>query len=116
MINIPHTQLAFDIVVLGGGAAGALAAIQAKQLGASVAFVTKESALVGGATIMAGGGTCTTMSSEDSGETYYNDILKSGQWINDRRLVHLVADNATQALYNLENCNFLLDRNDLKFN
>lgn len=115
-MNIPHTQLAFDIVVLGGGAAGALAAIQAKQLGASVAFVTKESALVGGATIMAGGGTCTTMSSEDSGETYYNDILKSGQWINDRRLVHLVADNATQALYNLENCNFLLDRNDLKFN
>jgi len=115
-MHIPYTKHSFDVVVLGGGAAGALAAIQAKQLGASVAFVTKESALVGGATIMAGGGTCTTMSSEDSGETYFNDILRAGQQINDKRLVHLVADNATQALYDLENCDFLLDRNDLKYN
>lgn len=114
MERIPFTRHKFDIVVLGGGAAGALAAIQAKKQGASVAFVTKESALVGGATIMAGGGTSVVMSGGDSSETFYNDILKSGQYINDRRLVRLVADRSLQALYDLENCDFLLDRSDLK--
>ena len=56
------------------------------------------------------------MNPGDSGETFFNDILKSGQYINDRRLVRLVADHSMQALYSLENCDFLLDRNDLKHN
>lgn len=113
-MKIPYKKLTFDIVVLGGGAAGALAAINAKKFGANVAFVTKESALVGGATIMAGGGTSVTLSPEDSGATFFGDICKSGQNINDPNLVHLVADNCMQALYNVENCDFLLDRDDLQ--
>lgn len=114
IMKISCKKETFDIVVLGGGAAGALAAIKSRKLGAKVAFVTKESALVGGATIMAGGGTSVTLSQEDSGDVFYNDILRSGQQINDKELVRLVADNCMQALYNIENCDFLLDRNDLK--
>ena len=106
MAEIPHSEYSFDIIVIGGGAAGALAAIKARRAGVSVAFITKESALVGGATVMAGGGTSVVMSEEDSGETFYNDILKAGQYINNRRLAHLVADKSMQALYALENCDF----------
>lgn len=116
MTSIKYSQYSYDIAVIGGGAAGALAAIKAKLGGASVAFITKESALVGGATIMAGGGTSVVMNLEDSGETFYEDILKSGQYINNRNLVRLVTKNSIQALYNLENCDFLLDRNDLSRN
>lgn len=106
----------FDIVVIGGGASGALAAISAKRSGAKVAFITKESALVGGATVMAGGGTSVTMSESDSGAVFFDDIMKSGQQINNPKLVHLVADNCLNSLYNLENCDFLLDRKDLEKN
>ncbi|MBO4861963.1 MAG: FAD-binding protein [Firmicutes bacterium] len=113
-MKIPYEKLTFDVVVLGGGAAGSLAAIRAKKLGADVAFVTKESALVGGATIMAGGGTSLTQSPGDNGDVFFKDIMKSGQQINDQGLVHLVADNCMNAFYDLENCDLLLDRDNLK--
>lgn len=116
MSNVSHKMVSFDVVVIGGGAAGALAAIKAKQAGARVALITKESALVGGATIMAGGGTSVVMTREDSPEAFYDDILRSGQYINNRKLVRMVASHSMQALYALENCDFLLDRNDLKHN
>ena len=111
-----YSKHVFDVVVIGGGAAGALAAIQAKHSGVTVAFLTKESALVGGATVMAGGGTSVVLTKEDSSETFYNDILKSGQYINNRKLVRMVAEHAKTALYDLENCDFLLDRKDLARN
>ena len=108
-----YTKHSFDVVVIGGGAAGALAAISAKRAGASVAFVTKESALVGGATVMAGGGTSAPVIPDDSGQVLYNDMMKAGQYINNPRVVSVVADNSMNALYNLENCDFLLDRKSL---
>ncbi len=45
----------FDVVVVGSGAAGFLAAIRASDLGASVAMIEKE-ALYGGSSAMSGGG------------------------------------------------------------
>jgi succinate dehydrogenase/fumarate reductase flavoprotein subunit len=110
------TQHTYDVVIIGGGAAGALAAIEAKKANVSVAFITKETALVGGATIMAAGGTSVCMSEGDNSDIFVNDIKKSGQQINNTKLAHLVADNSMEALYNLENGYFLLDRKDLKRN
>lgn len=111
-----YSKHTFDVVVIGGGAAGALAAINAKQSGMTVAFLTKESALVGGATVMAGGGTSVVLSEADSSETFYDDILKSGQYINNRKLVRMVAEHSKTALYELESCDFLLDRKDMRRN
>jgi succinate dehydrogenase/fumarate reductase flavoprotein subunit len=114
MMEADYIKKKVDIVVIGGGASGALAAITAKRSGASVAFITKESQLVGGATVMAGGGTSLPLSPGDNGSVFFGDIMKSGQYLNNPKLVHLVADNAMEAFYNLENCDFLLDRKDLK--
>jgi len=116
MEKMSYTTHSYDIVVIGGGAAGALAAIKAKQDGMTVAFITKESALVGGATIMAGAGTSVMKEYEDSSDAFLNDIMESGQHINNPKLVRIITDNCTNGLFNLESCDFLLDRSDLKHN
>lgn len=107
------TQHTYDVVIIGGGAAGALAAIEARKADASVAFITKETALVGGATIMAAGGTSVCMSEGDNCDIFVSDIKRSGQQINNTKLAHLVAENSAEALFNLEHGDFLLDRKDL---
>ena len=57
-----------DVLIVGGGGSAALAALEVKKTGLTVGLVTKESALVGGATIMAAGGTCGVFSPGDTPE------------------------------------------------
>ena len=116
MEKMVFTRQTYDIVVIGGGAAGALAAIRARQFGMTVALITKESALVGGATIMAGAGTSVMKETDDSSDIFFNDIIESGQNINNKKLVRIIADNCTKGLFDLENCDFLLDRSDFMHN
>jgi len=104
-----------DVVIVGGGGAAALAAISARQAGATVAFVTKESSLVGGATIMAAGGTSATFSPGDSLEIFFNDIMKAGGKLNNPKLARIVAERSAEAVLDLENYDFLLDRKDANF-
>jgi len=72
---ITFTKHVADIVMVGGGGAAALAAVAARQAGATVAWVTKESSSVSGATIMSAGGTSVTLSPGDSSEAFFNDQL-----------------------------------------
>ncbi len=99
-----------DVVIVGGGAAAALAAAAAGRAGATVAMITKESSLVGGATIMAAGGTSATLTAGDNAHIFLADILKAGGNLNNRRLASMVAERGAQALFDLEKYNFLLDR------
>ena len=101
-----------DVVIIGGGGAAALAALEAKRNGLSVGIVTKESALVGGATIMAAGGTCAVFSPGDTPETFLADILKAGGDLNNVKLAKMVADRSAQAVFDLETYDYLLDRKD----
>ena len=110
MTGIQNVQA--DVVILGAGAAGALAAIAARQAGSSVALITKESSLAGGATIMAAGGTATAISPGDSPDQFVADILKSGEHLNNRKLATLLAENSVQGLLGLEKYGILLDRKD----
>jgi fumarate reductase (CoM/CoB) subunit A len=104
-----------DVVIVGGGGAAALAAISARQAGATVALVTKESSLVGGATIMAAGGTSATFSPGDNSEIFFNDIMKAGGKLNNPNLARIVAERSAEAVLDLENYDFLLDRKDANF-
>ena len=103
-----------DVVIIGGGAAAALAAVAARQAGATVALITKESSLVGGATIMAAGGTSISISPGDSGEVFFSDMLKAGCGLNNQKLAGMVAQRSVPSLLNLEKEEFLLDRKDAK--
>ncbi len=107
------TRQISDILIIGGGGAGAMAALPPSERGIKVTQISKESSFVGGATIMSAGGTCAVFKPGDSSETFYNDILKGGGYLNNPKLARILAERSTEAILKLENYGFLLDRNGL---
>jgi fumarate reductase (CoM/CoB) subunit A len=107
-----YEERALDVLIIGGGGAAALAALEVKRAGLTVGLVTKESGLVGGATIMAAGGTCAVFSPGDTPETFQSDILRSGQYLNNAKIVRRVTEVSARGVFNLETHDFLLDRKD----
>ena len=108
------SKISFDVIVIGGGGAAALAALAAKKAGAQVAILTKESSLVGGATIMSAGGTSASFAQLDGEEVFHSDIIKAGGELNNPKLVRIVAGNSVRALFGLETYDFLLDRKNFE--
>jgi fumarate reductase (CoM/CoB) subunit A len=107
-----YEQQLLDVLIVGGGGAAALAALEARKTGLTVGVVTKESALVGGATIMAAGGTCAVFSPGDNPEIFLADILKAGGDLNNAKLARIVAEKSAEAVLNLETHDYLLDWKD----
>lgn len=87
----------WDVIVLGGGAAGLVAAFHARQAGASVLVVNKGLVGRSGATITSGGGVSIAGESlramgleadaSDTEERFLQDTITAGSWLNDQRLV-----------------------------
>ena len=102
-----------DILIIGGGGAAAMAALPASRRGAKVTVLSKESSFVGGATIMAAGGTCAVFKPDDSPERFYDDIMRGGGYLNNPRLARILTERSTQAILKLEDYGFLLDRKSL---
>lgn len=108
-----HKKFTTDILIIGGGGAAARAALEARRHGASVTIVSKESSFVGGATIMAAGGTGAIFNPQDNPTTFSNDIMRGGQYLNDPILVKILAERATESLFKLEDHGFILDRDGM---
>ncbi|MCP4614305.1 MAG: FAD-dependent oxidoreductase, partial [Planctomycetes bacterium] len=93
-----------DIVVVGSGAAGLSAAIEARQTGASV-IVFEKMKVTGGNTRISDGGLAAPgnylqkeMSVEDSPELFYQDMIQAGLNLNHPDLVKIVSEKATEAI------------------
>lgn len=88
-----------DIVVIGGGAAGFAAALEAAEAGAQVLVLEKQpetggsSALSGGCLAFAGTDLQQRHGIEDSSEMLFDDLREVGQRENDEALVRLYTDN-----------------------
>jgi fumarate reductase (CoM/CoB) subunit A len=106
-------KVASDVLVIGGGGAAAMAALAARSLGTKVTIVSKETSYVGGATIMAAGGTAAVFHSTDSPEKFYQDIMRSGKNLNNPKLVRTLAENSKKGVLKLQEYGFLLDRQGL---
>lgn len=79
-----------DVLVIGSEAAGAKAAIEAKEAGADTLMVTKGLVGKGGDTIMAGTGVQAPlghMDPRDSPEAFFKDVVKGGSYLNNQKLV-----------------------------
>ena len=108
-----YEKFTSDVLIIGGGGAAAMAALSARSYGAKVTIVSKETSLVGGATIMAAGGTSAVFNPGDSPEIFYKDIMLSGKNLNNPKLVRILAEKSKKAVLKLEDYGFILDRKGL---
>lgn len=93
-----------DIAIIGSGAAGLSAAIEAKEAGASV-IVLEKRPVTGGNTRLADGGLAGAgnflqkeRGVEDSAAQFFADIRKAGLGLNHPRLVRIVAEQSAGAI------------------
>ena len=90
-----------DVVVIGAGGAGLMAAIQATDAGAEVLLIEKSKSVFNGATRMAGGvfsAACTKVQKkegvEDSPEDHAKDVLAYGDYMNYPDVVKVWTEKA----------------------
>ncbi|NLL47978.1 MAG: flavocytochrome c [Firmicutes bacterium] len=94
-----------DVVVVGGGAAGLAAAVEASQLGVEV-MVFEKLPMLGGSTILSGGGMSgaghrfqlAAGLTNDSPELHLEDMLREGTFNNDLQLAKRFTANAGAAI------------------
>lgn len=97
MFEIEHIET--DVLVLGGGIAGYRAAIAARKSGINVAITFRSH---GASPYIIGFNTPIGHEDQmDSIENYYNDMVKGGYHLNDRRLVQVMAEESPQAFWDL---------------
>jgi len=92
------------VLVIGGGGAGLRAAIEAKKYGLDVLLVSKSRVGYGNNTAIAGGGWAVAgigNEPDDSPEVHFKDTIKSGQFINDQKLVRIMTQGAAQQVSDL---------------
>lgn len=103
-----------DVLIIGAGGAGLRAAVEALNQGASVGVVCKS--LLGKAhTVMAEGGIAAAMGNVDAAddwETHFRDTMRGGKLLNNWRMAQLHAQEAPNAVRELEQWGALFDRTD----
>ena len=88
-----------SVVVIGGGAAGLRAAIEAAEQGSDVLLVTKGQAARSGATAMASPSYQAAFAFEDerdSVETAFEDTCFEGRYLGDENLIWALTSEATE--------------------
>jgi succinate dehydrogenase / fumarate reductase flavoprotein subunit/L-aspartate oxidase len=97
---VPAT-LAFDVLVIGSGAAGLAAAVSAERAGARVGVAAKTS-LQSCNSAKAQGGIQAAFGEEDSPEVHAEDVWRSSHETADRALVTVLTSEAPAAIHRLE--------------
>lgn len=93
-------KLTAQVVVIGGGGAGLVAALEARQAGAEVLLLNKS----------LGASSCTSLSfgafrvarSVPDREEHFTQTLVAGKFLNDRKLLKILVDEAFDRVQNLE--------------
>ncbi|MEL7565994.1 MAG: FAD-binding protein [Dehalobacterium sp.] len=90
------------VLVIGSEAAGARAAIEAQASGAKVTLVTKSVMAKSGVTLMAVATHNAPFHADDSSEIFFKDTVKSGQFLNNQKLVEVFVNEARETVEALE--------------
>lgn len=98
-----------DVLIIGGGAAGLRAAIEAKDEGVDVTLVAKGS-IPGGASVMAA--FIAGAMGEESGtpQEHFEDTILGGAYLNNQRLVRILVEEAPIRIKELEKWGMLFAR------
>ncbi|MCE5281428.1 MAG: FAD-binding protein [Deltaproteobacteria bacterium] len=94
-----------DVLIIGSGLAGLRAAEAAAREGARVTVVGKGTGASPG--VM---GFNVAMNPEDHTEIYYEDLLRNGSFINNKKLAKILAEDSVKEVANLEGLGLEFDR------
>ena len=100
-VDIPTVHHETDVLIIGGGAAGTMAAFECAQAGVSVIQVTKGRA-TSGTTTVARGGFAAAIGEDDSPELHLHDILKYGGELIDPELARVWVYDIVDVVHDLE--------------
>ncbi len=103
-----------DVLVIGCGAAGLRAAIEASSRGLDVLLLTK-SKLTCSASIMAEGGVNAALNlsgGDDDWEKHFRDTVVAGCFLNDQDMVEVLAKEVVDRIYELEEWGAVFSRGD----
>ena len=102
-----------DVLVIGSGGAGVMAAVEAERAGASVIIVSKEPLGYGDTRISLG---VMSVSPDpaigDSEEAFVEDMIRGGDHLNDPGLVRVLVRGAMDAAINFEGFGHIFSRDD----
>lgn len=99
--DIPIKRYRTDVLIIGGGAAGTMAAFECAEAGVGVIQVTKGRA-TSGTTTVARGGFAAAMGEDDSPELHLQDILKYGGELIDPELARVWVYDIIDVVRDLE--------------
>lgn len=99
-----------DVLCLGGGGAGITAAITASEYGADVVLISKEPLGYGDTRISMGLISYPAAFEADGTECFFNDILRSGEYLSNPELARLMAEMAPYGAQLLESYGLLFQR------
>ncbi len=103
-----------DILVIGGGGAGLMAAYEATKHNVKVAVVNKGKVQRTGATIMAPGAISAVddrwKTEGDSKELFIEDTIKGGRYLNNQDLVKILAERSPSLVLELERMGAIFQR------
>jgi len=100
-VRSPRQSKIIDVVVIGDGIAGCLAALAARKRGANVVIIEKSQANVPHGNTAFCGGALRRVSTEYSAERYFADIMKVSQGEADDELTRITIRNSRRAKANL---------------
>src|SRR5215470_4218676 len=100
-LDIPVVHHQTDVLIIGGGAAGTMAAFECAEAGVDVIQVTKGRA-TSGTTTVARGGFAAAMGADDSPELHLQDILKYGGELIDPALARVWVEDIIDVVHDLE--------------
>lgn len=92
-----------DVLVIGGGAAGAFAAIKARESGATnVVLVEKAMTGKSGASCFAAGVLTAFIPEEDDVDLWMKELVEHGQYLNDQDWLHIYLEETFSRVKELE--------------
>lgn len=104
-----------DVLVIGGGGAGCRAAIEAARMGRQVTLVSKGPLGRSGLTPMTMPGLAASLGTrdkDDSPDVHFEDTLKSGYYLSNRKMLRTFVDGAPQEVRFLESLGVRFDRTE----
>jgi len=96
-----------DVLVIGGGGSGLRAAIAARETGAGVVLVSKSRVGYGNNTYLSKGTFAAASGwrdSRDNPDVHLKDSIIAGRFLNDRKLLRLVTQDAVNQIEFLQRC------------